>query len=89
MVERLMDGDYPHRDSKDALNKILGVYQQDRELLASIDSTATPDTILEYCRRVNNNLVRFKAFLGLLLRSSNIRNAFELFFPIKILALSS
>ena len=43
--------------------------------------------MLEHCRRVNVDLVRFKVFLGLLLRSSNIRNAFELFFPIKILSL--
>lgn len=87
MVERLMDGDYPHRDSKKALERILAVYQKDRDLLYSIDASIGHDTILEHCRRVNFNLVRFKAFLGLLLRSSNIRNAFELYFPIKILSL--
>jgi hypothetical protein len=69
------------------LVRILDVYQADRDLLLSIDPSAAQDTILEYCRRVNINLVRFKAFLGFLLRSSNIRNAFELYFPIKILAL--
>jgi hypothetical protein len=30
--------------------------------------------------------VRLKRFLGLLLRSSNLRNAFEIYFPIKILS---
>jgi hypothetical protein len=87
MVERLIDGDYPHLDSRDALVRILEVYRKDRDLLLSIDPSAAHDTVLEYCRRVNINLVRFKAFLGLLLRSSNIRNAFELYFPIKILSL--
>jgi hypothetical protein len=87
MVERLIDGDYPHRDSSEALLRILAVYQKDRDLLLSIDASVAQDTVLEHCRRVNINLVRFKAFLGLLLRSSNIRNAFELYFPIKILAL--
>jgi hypothetical protein len=87
MVERLIDGDYPHLDSRDALVRILEVYRTDRDLLLSIDSSAAHDTVLEYCRRVNINLVRFKEFLGLLLRSSNIRNAFELYFPIKILSL--
>jgi hypothetical protein len=87
MVERLLDGDYPHPDSKEALTRILSVYHADRDLLLSIDASAEQDTILEYCRRVNINLVRFKAFLGLLLRSSNIRNAFELYFPMKILSL--
>jgi hypothetical protein len=87
MVERLIDGDYPHLDSKEALGRILEVYRADRNLLLSVDHSAGQDTVLEYCRRVNINLVRFKAFLGLLLRSSNIRNAFELYFPIKILSL--
>jgi hypothetical protein len=87
MVERLIDGDHPHLDSKDALARILEVYRKDRDLLLSIDPSAAQDTVLEYCRRVNINLVRFKAFLGMLLRSSNIRNAFELYFPIKILSL--
>jgi hypothetical protein len=86
LVQRLLDGDFPHRDSKKALEKILTVYESDRKLLRSLDSTAQPDTVLEHCRRANINLVRFKIFLGLLLRSSNLRNAFELYFPIKILA---
>lgn len=86
LVKRLLDADYPHRDSEKALKKILEVYQADEALLESLDRTAQPDTILEYCRRANINLVRFKVFLGLLLRSSNLRNAFELYFPIKILA---
>src|ERR1044071_4792801 len=74
MVERLIDSDYPHLDSREALKRILDVYRRDRALLASIDASAQKDTILEHCRRVNFNLVRFKSFLGLLLRSSNIRN---------------
>src|ERR1700738_4006246 len=77
-VERLIESDYPHFDSRAALDKILEVYRADRNLLLSIDPSAGHDTVLEHCRRVNVNLVHFKAFLGLLLRSSNIRNAFEL-----------
>jgi hypothetical protein len=73
MVDRLIDGDYPHLDSKEALTRIRDVYRKDRDLLISVDPSAAQDTVLEYCRRVNINLVRFKAFLGLLLRSSNIR----------------
>lgn len=86
LVQRLLDSDYPHRDSQKALKKILTVYQKDWSLLRSLDSSAQADTVLEHCRRANINLVRFKVFLGLLLRSSNLRNAFELYFPIKILA---
>ena len=86
LLERLLDGDYPHLDSKRALKRILEVYNQEKERLLSLDDTAQPNTTLEYCRRINIILVRLKVFLGLLLRSSNIRNAFELYFPIKILS---
>ena len=68
------------------LKRILEVYNQEKERLLSLDDTAQPNTTLEYCRRINIILVRLKVFLGLLLRSSNIRNAFELYFPIKILS---
>jgi hypothetical protein len=85
-IERLRAGDYPHNDSKDALKQILIVYENDRMLLRKIDTAAQLDTVLEFCRRINIRIVRLKTFLGLLIRSSNLRNAFEMYFPIKTLA---
>lgn len=86
LVKRLSENDYPHTDSKEALAKLLAVYENDKRLLTNIRPEAEPDTILEYCRRANINIVRLKSFLGLLLRSSNLRNAFEIYFPIKVLS---
>jgi hypothetical protein len=85
-IERLLAGDYPHNDSKDALKQILIVYENDRMLLRKIDTAAQLDTVLEFCRRINIRIVRLKTFLGLLIRSSNLCNAFEMYFPIKTLA---
>jgi hypothetical protein len=86
LVRRLLADDYPHQDSERALKKILEFYEQERALLESIDETAQLNTILEFCRRININIVLLKPFIGLLLRSSNLRNAFEIYFPIKVLA---
>jgi hypothetical protein len=86
LVRRLLADDYPHKDSEKALRKILEFYEQERALLESIDETAQLNTILEFCRRININIVLLKPFIGLLLRSSNLRNAFEIYFPIKVLA---
>ena len=86
LAEKLVEGDYPQRDSRLAISKILSVYVKERDALKLLETSAQQDTILEYCRRANINLERFKHFLGMLLRSANIRNAFEQYFPIKILA---
>ena len=86
MVERLLDGEHPHDDSRIALTKLKDVYKADRERLLSLDEAAKDDTVLEHCRHANVNLVRLKKFVGFLLRSTNIRNAFELYFPIRLLA---
>src|SRR5690348_7303268 len=86
VVSRLIDGDHPHRDSKDALQEILAVYSAERARLVGLDETSQADTVLEVCRRINVKLARLTTFQGLLLRSTNIRNAFEVYFPIRILA---
>lgn len=86
LAERLRVGDYPHRDSERGIDRIIEVYKAERAELVNLKDGAQPDTILECCRGVNIKLVRLKIFLGMLLRSANLRNAFEQYFPIKILA---
>jgi hypothetical protein len=86
LVKRLLADDYPHKDSKLALEKILEFYESEREILNSIDETAELDTVLEICRHININIVLLKPFIVLLLRSSHLRNAFEIYFPLKVLA---
>lgn len=86
LARRLLDGEYPHRDSNLAIQRILQVYEKDREELMSLDATIQEDTVLEFCRRTTANIDRLKLYLGMLIRSANLRNAFEQYFPIKILA---
>ncbi len=87
MISRLSDADYPHTDSREALFELQRVYELDRQRLLTLLG-AQDNTILEYCRRANINIVRLKKFIGMLLRSTNLRNAFEIYFPIKLYAQS-
>ena len=86
LVESLTDNEFPHPDSRLALEPIARVYKADKELLLSLEEDAEDDTILGHCLRANVNIVRLKNFLGLILRSSHLRNAFEIYFPIKVLS---
>jgi len=86
LISRLLDGDYPHRDSHTALQKLLAVYQKEEQKLLDVDLSLSREIVLEHCRSANVQIVRLKRFLGLLLRSSNLRNAFEIYFPVKMLA---
>ncbi|MEI9901799.1 MAG: hypothetical protein WDN31_18740 [Hyphomicrobium sp.] len=86
LLDRLLTGDYPHQDSERALKALRTVYEAERADLLAIDPKADLDTILEFCRGANVKIARLKSVIGLLLRSSNLRNAFEIYFPVKILA---
>jgi hypothetical protein len=86
VINRLLDGDYPHIDSRSALERIKTVFADDLALLASVNESDDPNVILEYCRRANINIAKLHPFLGMLIRSSNLRNAFEIYFPLKTIA---
>jgi hypothetical protein len=62
LINRLLDGDYPHVDSRSALERISKVFADDLALLESVDEADDPDVILEYCRRANINIVRLLHF---------------------------
>jgi hypothetical protein len=81
-----LDGDYPHVDSRKALERIAEVFAADRLRLQGVDENDDPNVVLGYCRQANINIVRLHPFLGMLIRSSNLRNAFEIYFPLKILS---
>jgi hypothetical protein len=87
LITRLLSDNYPHTDSRLALESIKRLHQTDKDLLKSISPADKSDTITEFCRRVNVNIAAFHPFLGMLLRSSNLRNAFEIYFPLKLLAI--
>lgn len=86
LIQKVLDTDFPHEDSRAALKQLKIVYEGEKSRLATITPSASNETVLAYCRDANVIVADLQNFLGMLVRSSNLRNAFEMFFPIKSLA---
>jgi hypothetical protein len=81
-IKELQASEFPHQDSKAALLE-LGQHFQARlvraERVLPCDAFAVDETLSQ----INASVSRYTAFLGFLLRSTNVRNAFETYFPLK------
>jgi hypothetical protein len=86
LIKKLLDSEFPHPDTKAAFQQLELVYKDEVSRLSSINTKASHDTVLGYCLNANVRIAQLTQFLGMLVRSSNLRNAFEMFFPIKVLA---
>jgi len=86
LINKLLESEFPHPDTKAALDTLQTVFSTELNRLTSLSDKLSLDTTLGYCLDANVRIVKLQLFLGMLIRSSNLRNAFEMFFPIKILA---
>jgi hypothetical protein len=86
IVDRILGGIFPYRDSVSALTKIRDFFDELLTELKGIEPDQDPAIIQQYCREANSNIFFYKGFIGFLLRSSNLRNSFEAYAAIKGLA---
>lgn len=74
-ISRLLESEFPHVDSKEALELLKQVFEKDRTRLHAClragDSTLTNQS----CAEANFHIARFLPILGFALRSTNTRNA--------------
>lgn len=82
IIEHLRTSEFAYEEPKDALVLLDRLYSQDLQLLSLIDENAADDVRKSTCSQANNNVARFKKILGFLLRSSNVRNSFEVYDPL-------
>jgi hypothetical protein len=80
-IKHLRSSDFPYLEPKQALGLLDKVYQDDLGRMQDL-STASIDVRQSTCARANLNIARFKNVLGLILRSTNVRNAFEIYDPL-------
>src|SRR6266436_8682470 len=88
-IDGLLDGDFPLSSGRRALEKL-------RESFASLEAKLTrahrlkdEDSISQLADHVNVKIYQVLPVLGFILRSTNIRNAFEILDPLQSLALST
>jgi hypothetical protein len=90
-ADELRSSDFPQKDSKDVLDAVReharGLYDRKKWKLRR-PTIAKPTSRLTTANDedIDNFVKEYTPILGILLRSTNVRNAFELFFPLKRLA---
>lgn len=85
-IERLKEGDFPYGHSQDALYKICQVYEGDLYQLKSLSEQNDIATVNRTCAIALSNMFRYLPLLGFVLRSTSLRNAFEVYRPLLDLA---
>lgn len=82
-IAELKNADFPHADGREALSLLKKEFETRQRSLDRIPDAVSEDTVDEMCAETSIFLSRYTAILGFILRSTNVRNAFEVHFPLK------
>jgi len=85
-ILRLKHYEFPYPHIKDALDSLERVFRERRQKLDAITTVSTPMVAKTACQHSLLFLFRFTPYLGFIVRSTNVRNAFELYPPLMRLA---
>lgn len=82
-IRQLEASDFPHPDARQALAFIRDYFETRQNLLRRMPDSVTEAIADEVCQNTNRSLSSYTEVLGFILRSTNVRNAFEMHFPLK------
>lgn len=85
-AERLIEAEFPYSYSEEALNRIRRLFERKLKLLEQLDEQSDPGTVQQECALALRDLFNYVPLVGFILRSTNVRNAFEVFGPLLRLA---
>jgi len=85
-IEVLEDGDFPHSHSLEALKRMREYFHRRLGYLDRLDEKSNPGLVLQECGNALVAIFEYLPLLGFILRSTNVRNAFEEFRPLLRLA---
>lgn len=85
-IRNLKDEDFPYNDSRAALDHIELLFQSRLESLLNLTAKDDSDVVKAACSEAFLQQVKFLPLLGFIVRSTNVRNSFELFWPLWRLA---
>jgi hypothetical protein len=81
-IKQLQSSDFPYREPNAALTLLEDVYERNLVRLNGLDEATSLDVRQHACAHANSEIARDYPFLGFILRSTNIRNAFEIYDPL-------
>lgn len=87
-IARLKDADFPYSHSLEALGHIESVFKVRLARLQSVSPDNDSDVVTTLCSETLVQIFGLHSFLGFVLRSTNVRNSFEVFGPLLRLARS-
>lgn len=82
----LAESEFPYSDSRAALVSVEKLFKDRMAFLNQFDENSDPSVVKQECRLALESLFSYLPLLGFILRSTNVRNAFEAFAPIRRLA---
>jgi len=85
-IARLRQDEFPYRHSLQALRLIEERFAETLALLESFDDRSDPDVVTRRCSLALRDICEYLPLLGFIRRSTNVRNAFEVYGPLLRLA---
>ena len=82
-IKQLEGAEFPYQDSQDALHTIQRFFERQLNDLKALDENTSPYVVKQKCSFSLMDLFRCLPLLGFILRSTNVRNAFEIFGPLR------
>jgi hypothetical protein len=81
-IKRMQSDDFPYKESKGALDQIAALFEADLQRLGQIDTGTDQSLRRQACAHTNNRVALYHRVLGFILRSTNVRNPFEVYDPL-------
>ncbi len=85
-IKRTEESEFPYEQSAKGLEELRKIFQYKLERLKCLDKLSDPATVKQECARALRALTDYLPILGIMLRSTHVRNAFEIYGPLLRLA---
>lgn len=81
-IEKLRSSDFPYEEPRAALLLLEQLYKNDLARLNTIDASTDLGVRQQVCAHANMRIAKYYHVLGFIIRSTNVRNAFEIYDPL-------
>jgi hypothetical protein len=81
-ARHIRESEFPYVHARDALDSIIGRFEEHARDLERLSDANRPDVVNQRASLVSRDISHFVPLLGFVLRSTNVRNAFEVHGPL-------
>ncbi len=85
-IARVAETEFPYKGSEHALKKLENLYRSRLSILNQLNDQSNTAILKQACSLALGDLFHYLPMLGFIVRSTNVRNAFEVFRPVLRLA---